>query len=73
MYPFIPLLLAFIFLSGTEVKHNTKEAFYNIEVRSEQIYILAEFPWTIRKAVLEFEPKLKDASDHEAFHRSLFS
>ena len=73
MYPFIPLLLAFIFLSGTEVEHNTKEALYNIEVRSEQIYILAEFPWTIRKALLEFEPKLKEASDKEAFHRSLFS
>ena len=28
---------------------------------------------SLAKALLEFEPKLKEASDKEAFHRSLFS
>ena len=69
----MPLILAFIFFSKILVEHNSKEDFYKIEKRAEKVYVLAEFPWTIRKALLDFDPKLKEAHCKKTFEKSLFN
>lgn len=69
----MPLILAFIFFSKILLEHNSKEAFYNIEKRADKVYVLAEFPWTIRKALLDFDPELREAHCKEAFEKSLFN
>src|SRR6056300_1147084 len=43
-----------------------------METQNNQIYVLAEFPWTIRKALLQFDPKLAETKNKEDFDKALF-
>ena len=69
------ITLLFLVLTPTREnrEHNTKEAFFTIEKREDQIHVLAEFPWTVRKALLHYDPNLERAKEKEAFQKSFYN
>ena len=72
MFNLLSLLLVTLFFSSKTYTHNSKEAFFTMETQNNQIYVLAEFPWTIRKALLQFDPKLAETKNKEDFDKALF-
>jgi hypothetical protein len=50
--------------------HESNEAFFNIVQKQNTIEIQAEFPWTMRGALIAFNPELKAASNKEAFEKT---
>jgi len=69
------LLLLFLVLTPTREnrEHNTKEAFFTLEKREDQIHVFAEFPWTVRKALLHCDPNFERAKEKEAFQKSFYN
>lgn len=53
--------------------HNAQEASFNIETTSNTIEIYAEFPWTIRKALLTAHPELDKSSNQSDYDRAFFN
>lgn len=52
--------------------HDPREVFFVIEQMGDSILVKAEFPWTLRNALLVYEPSLKEASDSTSFEEVLF-
>ena len=50
--------------------HESNEAFFIIVQKQNTIEIQAEFPWTMRSALIEFNPELKEASNKEEFEKT---
>lgn len=65
---FFCLNFAFIIANG----HNTKEAYFTIEKKANYIKVDAEFPWTIRKALLAFKPELSQNKGKVVFEKAFF-
>ncbi len=47
----------------TVYSHNPYEAFFKIEEKKETVIVHAEFPWTLRNALIAFEPELLKSTD----------
>ena len=52
--------------------HDATEAFFSIYIQKESIKIDANFPWTIRKALLNFKPELEFNKTTENFEKAFF-
>ena len=53
--------------------HDSKEASFVIERADNQIEVNAEFPWTIRNALLKSNPDLQNTTDQIAFDQAFFN
>lgn len=53
--------------------HNAQEAIFNIKNKANNIEISAEFPWTIRKALLTEYPDLENNTNQIAFDHVFFN
>ena len=69
------ITLLFLVLTPTREnrEHNTKEAFFTLEKREDQIHVLAEFPWTVIKALLHCDPNFERSKEKEAFQKSFYN
>ncbi|MFK5856550.1 MAG: hypothetical protein QM503_10495 [Bacteroidota bacterium] len=50
--------------------HETNEAFFNIIEKENTIEIQAEFPWTMRNALIAFNPSLENSTDKKDFENT---
>jgi len=66
----VVLIPLFFCLKG--YTHNIDEVFSSINVEGNHILIETSFPWTIREALLNFEPTLKEATSKKDFEQALF-
>ncbi|MFD0964762.1 hypothetical protein [Pseudofulvibacter geojedonensis] len=53
--------------------HEPNEAYFVIKNSRNSIEVEAEFPWTIRNALLKYDKSLENATTKEAFEEVLFS
>ena len=53
--------------------HSAKEAYFNIYKSEQSIDVYAEFPWTIRNALLTFKPELDQIKDDGIFEDAFFT
>lgn len=67
----ISLISLFIIPFGV-VDHESNIAYFKIEQIDSTIIIHAEFPWTIRNALLEFAPELKKSKSQKMFDMAYF-
>lgn len=65
------LTIAFI-LPFLAFAHEGNKSFFKIEQKEATIEVVAEFPWTIRNALLDFVPELKNSKTKEAFDAAFF-
>lgn len=52
--------------------HDIENVVYRITLVENTVAIEAEFPWTIRNALLEFQPNLENATSKKDFDDALF-
>lgn len=65
-------IVALLFLFFVEVSaHNSKEAFFAVQFYEKYIEVEAEFPWTLRNALIDFAPELNNATHKQQF-RAVF-
>ena len=50
--------------------HETNEAFFKIVQKENSIEIRAEFPWTMRNALISFNPSLENSTDKKDFEKT---
>ena len=69
-----PFSICFILLLNIVVSyaHDSSKAYFNITQNSENVIVNAEFPWTIRKALLDFKPALEKAKKTQVFKAAMF-
>lgn len=63
-------LLIFILLTSFNIcghAHETNEAFFTIIQKKKTIEITAEFPWTMRNALIQFNPSLEKSTKKKDF------
>ena len=50
--------------------HSPFEAFFSISQSKDSVLIKAEFPWTLRNALLAFSPDLVNAKNSQDFEKA---
>ena len=64
----ILLFLGFIYVfSISGYAHETNEAFFKITQKEKTVEIIGEFPWTMRNALIEFNPSLEKTTNKKDF------
>lgn len=53
--------------------HDADKAYFNILEKGSAVEITAEFPWSIRNALLQFSPELNNAKTKDEFENALFN
>ena len=61
------LALSFLVLSPASFAHKPNEAYFIITQSDDTAEVIAEFPWTLRNALLEFSPSLEKANGKSEF------
>jgi hypothetical protein len=64
------LLLVISCFQNMSFAHSPHECYYNIKIEKNGCTISAEFPWTLRNALLNFDPALKNAQQPQAFEKA---
>ena len=65
-------ILCFVCLfSNLGLAHETNEAFFRIVQKENTIEIEAEFPWTMRNALIAFNPSLENSTNKKDFESTL--
>lgn len=64
---FLVLMCVFNHIGYT---HEANEAFFEITQKDSTVEIIAEFPWSLRNALLLFDPSLQEATDRTAFEKT---
>ena len=52
--------------------HESNRSFFKIEQKETNVEVMAEFPWTIRNALLLFSPELKKSKSKKEFDAAFF-
>lgn len=68
----LKILLLLVISHVNAIAHNSKEAFFVIEQKDSLVEIKAEFPWTLRNALLAFKPELEGAKNKASFEDAFF-
>ena len=71
MFRSIIIFTLFTLLTTFGFSHDSNKAFFKINQENNFIEIEAEFPWSIRNALIEFNPELENATFKEEFIASL--
>lgn len=64
--------LFFIFGINSILAHKPNQAFFNIQETAQGIKVEAEFPWTLRNALIKFNPALEEAKHKSEFENTFF-
>ena len=62
-------LFSLLFLNLSLKAHEANEAFFVVKQQGNKTIVESEFPWTMRNALLAFDPALENATDKAAFER----
>lgn len=62
-----------LFASLTITAHESDKAFFKINQNQTEVIISAEFPWTLRNAILKFSPKLINSNKQIDFDNALYN
>ena len=66
------IFIATLILPLLTFAHEGNIAFFKIEQKETTVEVIAEFPWTIRNALLDFAPELKNSKSQEKFDTAFF-
>ena len=66
------LLILFISISTLGFAHDANKAFFKIQQKENIVEVQAEFPWSIRNAVVEAYPRLESSKNQEDFDAAFF-
>tara|TARA_R110002049_G_scaffold68465_7_gene177488 strand:- start:1233 stop:1811 length:579 start_codon:yes stop_codon:yes gene_type:complete len=66
------LLILFISISTLGFAHDANIAFFKIQQKENTVEVQAEFPWSIRNAVVEAYPRLESSNNQEDFDVAFF-
>jgi flagellar biosynthesis chaperone FliJ len=61
-----------MFILSIGYAHDSDKAFFQIIQKNNFVEVNAEFPWTLRNALLTYAPKLKETKDKKEFEKALF-
>jgi hypothetical protein len=64
------LLLVISCFQTMVIAHSPHECFFDINIEKNVCTIKAEFPWTLRNALLVFDPALNNAQSPQAFEQA---
>ena len=53
--------------------HESNKSFFKIEQKEATVEVVAQFPWTIRNALLEFAPNLKTSKNKKEFDENFYN
>lgn len=67
----VVLILSVLFLSLQTYGHSADEAYFRFFVHEELVIVEAEFPWSMRNALLEFQPALENSKLKSDFESAL--
>jgi hypothetical protein len=66
------IILLFFAFSGVGFAHDANKAFFNIQQKDNLVEVRAEFPWSIRNALLETYPELEHSKSKADFDTAFF-
>lgn len=69
----IVVIVVLSLVSALSWGHEPNEAYFVIKNSGSSIEVEAEFPWTIRNALLQYDKSLENATTKQAFEKVLFS
>jgi hypothetical protein len=64
------LLLVISCFQNMSLAHSPHECYFDIKMEKQSCTITAEFPWTLRNALLALDPTLKNAQAPQAFKQT---
>lgn len=64
------LVLSFVCICVSGYAHETNEAFFKISEKENTIEVQAEFPWTMRNALMAFNPSLENSTNKKDFENT---
>ena len=56
-----------LLLSKIAWAHEVNEAFFKFSLKENSVEVQAEFPWTMRNALIQFNPRLQKAANKQDF------
>ena len=62
-----------LFFMNWSYAHEPNRAFFEIAVESNEVVVKAEFPWTIREALMQYDSNFKNAKTKSEILKILFS
>lgn len=68
----IQISLLLLLCNSSLYAHDSNKAYFTITQNNNNILVQAEFPWTIRKALMQFKPSLEKANKTTVFKQALF-
>jgi len=69
----IIILLCFLLSSFCSSAHDSNRAYFRLAQKGDTIFIDANFPWTLRDALILYQPALENANSTEDFFEALNS
>lgn len=64
------ILLVISCFQNMSFAHSPHECYFDIKIEKQSCTVTAEFPWTLRNALLAFDPTLKNAQAPQAFEQA---
>jgi hypothetical protein len=64
------LLLVISCFQNMSFAHSPNECYFDIKIEKQSCTVTAELPWTMRNALLAFDPTLKNAQAPQAFEQT---
>lgn len=64
-------LINLVFVFG--YAHNTQEAYFEINKTTDALIVSADFPWTVRNALLKAYPELEYETNQEVFDQGFYN
>lgn len=68
----LPALVLFLTLSNLKA-HEVKQAHFVLRKTDHHWVMEGDFPWTLRNALIQFDPKIEQANDQRTIDEALFS
>ena len=65
------LVFMYLFVSSG-FAHDANKAFFKIQQKDNVVEVQAEFPWSVRNAILEAYPELANSKSQEDFNNAFF-
>lgn len=65
------MITTLLWFSTSVLAHSPNRAYFDIQVKENAIVVNAEFPWTIREALMNYDSQLGENADEQAITQAL--
>ena len=65
------MIMTLLWFSTLVLAHSPNRAYFDIQVKENAIVVNAEFPWTIREALMNYDSQLGENADEQAITQAL--